>query len=138
MEKIILTNMCLVYDNDNRRALFLLRTKSDWPGLTLPGGHIEEKEDLLAAVKREVYEETGLNISHPELVGVYSWTNFGPHRRDLTLLYRTSNYEGEINSSSEGKVIWLTMDEIKKYPLSNDFSVLTDILFQGLSFRPNI
>ncbi|HMM00801.1 MAG TPA: NUDIX domain-containing protein [Bacilli bacterium] len=138
MEEIILTNMCLVYDDSSGRALFLLRTKKDWPGLTLPGGHVEEKEDLEDAIKREVYEETGLKISHPELVGVYSWTTFGLHRRDLTLLYRTDKYEGELNSSNEGQVIWLTMDEIKKYPLSNDFSVLTDILFQGLSFRPNI
>ena len=37
-----------------------------------PGGGIEPGEDALAAVRREVFEETGLNVRVKRLVGVYS------------------------------------------------------------------
>ena len=36
------------------------------PSLELPGGRVEEFESLLDAVKREVFEETGLMLSHIE------------------------------------------------------------------------
>ena len=40
-ELTIFTNMCLIY-KDNQ-ILVQERTKSDWPGITLPGGHVEKR-----------------------------------------------------------------------------------------------
>lgn len=36
-----------------------------------PAGHLEEKESLIDAVKRELYEETGLELDPNYLVGIY-------------------------------------------------------------------
>lgn len=66
--------MCMVY-NENGEILVELRLKGDWPGLTFPGGHIEDGEDPLNAVKREVKEETGLTISDVEFVDEFVWCN---------------------------------------------------------------
>lgn len=44
--------------------------KGDW---SLPGGVVEVGESLHAAVKREVMEETGLNIKVGELAAVIDW-----------------------------------------------------------------
>ena len=38
--KIILTNMCMVYDN-NGNILVQDRVSKDWPGINFPGGHVE-------------------------------------------------------------------------------------------------
>ena len=62
--------ICMVY---NEMVKFRRITiKGDWPGLTFPGGHIEDGEDP-NAVKREVKEETGLTISDVEFVDEFVW-----------------------------------------------------------------
>ena len=61
MEKVIITNMCML--RDGTRVLVQDRIDPDWPGLTFPGGHVEQGESLTDAVIREVYEETGLTIT---------------------------------------------------------------------------
>lgn len=38
-----------------------------------PAGHLEDNESLLAAVRREVMEETGWAFDPQGLVGVYKW-----------------------------------------------------------------
>ena len=43
-ENVILTNICLVYRDDE--ILVQDRHKDDWPGLTFPGGHVEEGESF--------------------------------------------------------------------------------------------
>lgn len=67
----ILTNMCMVYDNGN--ILVQDRLNKNWPGVTFPGGHVENGESFAQSVIREVYEETGLTIEHPVLCGIKSW-----------------------------------------------------------------
>ena len=50
-----LTIMCMVYKDDGS---FLVenRLKKDWPGLTFPGGHVEDEELIVDAVVREMKE----------------------------------------------------------------------------------
>lgn len=60
-----LTVLCLLCDGD--RILLQNRVKNDWKGYTLPGGHVEASESFVAAVKREMPEETGLEIAAPYL-----------------------------------------------------------------------
>ena len=59
--RVKLYNMTMVYDGHGR-VLVLDRVKSDWPGLTFPGGHVEPGESLVASAIREIYEETGLSV----------------------------------------------------------------------------
>ncbi|MEA3441578.1 MAG: NUDIX hydrolase [Chloroflexota bacterium] len=49
----------------------VLMIKSPKRGWEVPGGQVEEGEDLFAALKREIFEETGITISIGRLVGVY-------------------------------------------------------------------
>jgi 8-oxo-dGTP diphosphatase len=41
-------------------------------GWEMPGGRVEEGEDLVTALRREIAEETGCTVDVAELVGVYS------------------------------------------------------------------
>jgi ADP-ribose pyrophosphatase YjhB (NUDIX family) len=50
----------------------LLMQRSDNGHWGLPGGYVERGESVVAAVTREVYEETGVRIAVGKLIGVYS------------------------------------------------------------------
>lgn len=129
MEKlttVILSNMCMVYDHD--MILVCNRTKSDWPGLTFPGGHVEENETLEEAVIREIKEETNLDIKDVELVGIKEWFMY-ENVRYIGLLYRTNKYQGELKSSSEGEVFWINKKDLHKYELSQDFEEMCNNYF---------
>ena len=93
-EKAIFTNLCMISDG---RGNVLVEDRKDpsWPGICFPGGHVEPGESFVEAVIREVWEETGLTIRNPKLIGSKSWMQKDGSRY-LVLLYIATEYEGEI------------------------------------------
>lgn len=87
-EKCILTNMCMIYDNN--RILVQDRKKSTWPGVAFPGGHIEDKESFVDSVIREVKEETGLDIFDVRLCGVKQFTPKDSLCRYIVFFFKTN------------------------------------------------
>jgi len=115
-----LTVMCMVYKDDGS---FLIenRVKKDWPGITFPGGHVENNENIIDACVREMKEETGLLVKDLEFVDFMEWNDFADDVRHLAMLYRTKSFEGEIISSKEGEIFFIKEDQLRGYLLSNDF-----------------
>lgn len=119
-----LTNMCMVYDGD--KILVQNRTKSDWPGIAFPGGHVEQGESLTESVIREIREETGLTITHPVLCGVKDWSNEDGSRY-MVLFFKANEFSGELTSSEEGEMQWVRVSEIDNLPLGLDFREMLEI-----------
>ena len=124
-EVCILTNMCMVYDGD--RILVLDRKNPNWPGITFPGGHVEERESFVASVIREVREETGLDISHVQLCGVKQFTHKDGDYRYIVFFYKTNVFSGTLKSSEEGKVFWIDKQQLKDYPLADGFEHMFEV-----------
>lgn len=122
--KVILSNICVIEDEEGK-ILVQDRRKEDWPGLTFPGGHVEQGETLEEALIREVKEETGLEISSPILCGIMEWPWDNNESRYLALVYKAKNYKGVLRDSSEGHLFWIYKEELKNYKLSLD----TDKIF---------
>lgn len=123
---LILTNMCLIY-NKNNQILLQDRVKNDWPGLNLPGGHVKENETLINSVKREIKEETNLDLIDVEFVGIFERFIKETNTRHLALLYKSSNYKGEIKSNSEGVDKFYDIKELKNHTLSVDLDKILKI-----------
>ena len=124
-ETVVLTNMCMVYDNQGN-ILVQDRLDPDWPGVTFPGGHVEPGESFTKAVIREVWEETGLTIEHPRLCGLKQFPE-EDGTRYIVMLYKTNQFSGELRSSREGNVFWIKRDELENYPLPVSFDQLIHV-----------
>ena len=102
-ENVELTVVCMLEDGD--KILLQDRVKTDWHGYALPGGHVEKDESFLDAVKREMKEETGLEIRNPRLVGLKQVPI--DNGRYLVVLFKATEWSGELTSSEEGEMEWV-------------------------------
>lgn len=123
-EKAIFTVLCMLYDGD--KILLQDRVKKDWQGFTFPGGHVEKSESFVEAVKREMLEETGLTIHSPVLCGVKQFMT-DDDERYVVFLFKTNKYKGTLTSSDEGKMYWISRDQLYDCSLVDDFSTLLNV-----------
>lgn len=123
-EKVELTNLCLIRRGEE--ILLQNRRKKDWQGYVLPGGHVEPGESIVDSVIREIKEETGLDIIEPRLCGVKQFPI--EDGRYLVFLFKTDSFSGELISSEEGKMEWIRMDELERYPIVSDLRELLDVM----------
>lgn len=123
-ESVTITNMCMVFDGS--KVLVQDKRDEDYSGITFPGGHVEKGESFTDAVIREVYEETGLKIQSPQLCGIKDWIQ-KDGTRYMVLFYKTDKFEGEVTSSDEGEVYWITLEEMKSKKLAYGMDKMLEV-----------
>jgi 8-oxo-dGTP diphosphatase len=80
---------CVVFDPIGR-VLVIRRKHEPCAGShALPGGFVKVGETVEAACRREVLEETGIEVSELVLVGVYSDVNRDPRGHIVSVAYTT-------------------------------------------------
>lgn len=119
------------------RALIVKRAheprKGEW---SLPGGHVELGETLVDAVRREIKEETGLDVEVGEVVEVFDRV----HRLDGRVQYHFVIVDyvcrpvgGTLCAGDDAEdVAWVTAEEIARYGV-NDFAA--GVIRKGLAAR---
>ena len=126
------TVLCLIHDKD--RILMQDRKSEDWKGYTLPGGHVEIGESIVDAVIREMKEETGLTIRNPKLCGVKQFPIYdGDYSkgRYVVFLFETDEYSGELVSSEEGVMHWVSNSDLDKVNMVDDLPELLEVMMDG-------
>lgn len=123
-ENVELTVLCLIEDGD--KILLQNREKKDWRGYALPGGHVEPGESFVDAVIREIKEETGLSILDPRLVGVKQFPI--ENGRYVVLLFKATQWSGELRSSEEGQMEWVKYSELTAAKTVDDLDDLLKVM----------
>lgn len=75
----------IIYDPN--LGVVIIRRSNIPLGFALPGGFIDEGETAEAAAKREMLEETGLEVELIGLLGVYSAPDRDPRQHTLTSVF---------------------------------------------------
>lgn len=95
------------------------------------GGHIERGESVIGAGRRELLEESGLDVRNLRLVGVITIdTGESPGiglfvlKGDLPL----ENGFPVIRSNKEGALAWIKIEELDKLTLVEDLSTLLPVM----------
>lgn len=123
-ENTELTVLCLIRRGE--QILLQNRVKADWHGYALPGGHIEPGESIVAAVVREMAEETGLTIHEPKLCGVKQFPIDGG--RYLVFLFLADSFEGTLRSSEEGEMRWVHREELDQLQTVDDLKEMLQVM----------
>jgi len=110
---VTVATLCFVLKG--REVLLLLKSEGrfgggKWNGL---GGKLIEGETPLGCVKREVMEESGLEVPALEFQGTL-YFRFGddPLRDWLVHVYSTKEFNGEPRPSEEGELRWFPLGDI--------------------------
>jgi len=127
-----LTNMCMITAADGRLLVQhrMAKTTNPWCGLTFPGGHVEPGESIVASVIREIKEETGLILNSVENCGYIQWYNPQKQSQYIVFLFQSSSYTGEVKSSAEGRMEWMTLEEMRSGQLAPNMEKYMEIFLK--------
>jgi 8-oxo-dGTP diphosphatase len=119
----ILATLGYVLSADRKRVLMIHRNTrpgdhhlGKYNGL---GGKLENDEDIVAGMRREILEEAGIDCIDLQLRGTISWPGFGKHGEDwFGFVFLITRYRGEtLADNNEGTLEWVDIDKLLELPL---------------------
>ena len=115
--KTVVVEVCVKKDN---KILMVQENRKEKKGKwNMPAGKLEDNEDLILAAKREVKEETNLNVDIKNLICIEENVS---EMGQLLILYFSGEYvSGKIKFDNEeiSNVVWMTVKEINELGLDN-------------------
>jgi len=113
------TDGALIFNQEDK--IFLMKTHKWRNRYTIPGGHIELGERIEDALRREVREETGLDIYDIQFIGIQECIfdeAFWEKKHFIFIDYMCKTESTEVRLNSEGQdYIWVSLDEVFNLPI---------------------
>ena len=127
---VICANVFVVKDN---KILMIKRSskKTFFPCYVQPvGGKVDLNEDPFSAAKRELMEEAHIQVKNLLLKGIVTEIKSkksNVYNTDWQIFQFVGEYNGgDIGTTEEGELMWLTLEEIKKEKLAKSIRMIID------------
>lgn len=136
-QEIAVTVDSVVFCNANNQfKVLLIQRKNDpfkdqW---ALPGGFVDEGEDLETAAKRELLEETGVEVSSMQQIQAFGDPGRDPRGHIISIAFLSRIYcEEDIKPSDDAKEVkWFEVEELHSMKLAFDHDEIINVAQQFL------
>lgn len=137
MNKVVLTTMCYLRKDNQTLLLHRIKKENDinegkWIGV---GGKVETGESIHECMRREIYEETGLEANSLHLHGFVMFPGLYYGNDEGMFVFSCDDFSGEMKDCDEGILQWIDNDKISTLPMWEGdyhlFDWLNDSLFHS-------
>ncbi len=91
----------------------------------LPGGFVDEGEDLLKAAQRELKEETNIDVKNLQQIGAYGKPDRDPRQHTVSVAFWSvvdQNANGRAGDDA-AMIEWFNIDELPKLAFDHDLII---------------
>ncbi len=123
MYQPILGTLGFVLSSNKKKVLMVHRNKrkndyqiGKYNGL---GGKLEVHEDVLTGMRREIFEEAGIDCLEIIFRGTVNWPGFGPNgEHSLGFVFLITKFSGVPHKTNdEGDLAWIDIAALHNYPM---------------------
>lgn len=125
--------------------ILMLRRVGPWkPGEYVPpSGHVEAKETMRSAARRELMEEVGLDVKEEDLVFKFvTHRHPGPDEVDdreyLDFYFEATRYSGDSENMEPDKhseMIWMDREDFDEYPVVDYVKQSIELIERGKQYE---
>jgi 8-oxo-dGTP diphosphatase len=135
----IIATLGYIMSPDGRQVLMIHRNKrpedlhyGKYNGL---GGRVEPGETVVAGMRREILEESGLAVRRLALRGTISWPGFGKNGEAwFGFIFRIDGWDGTPHAGNhEGTLEWVDVERIAELPLWDSDRLFLPMVFDRSS-----
>jgi len=131
-----LATLCYVMHDDNTLMLYRNKKENDyhegkWNGL---GGKLEAGETPEECAIREIYEESGLKVTEPEMKGLITFPMFDKIEDWYVFIFVFKKFKGDLIDSPEGELEWIPNEKLTELNLWDGDKIFIPWLFEDKCF----
>jgi ADP-ribose pyrophosphatase YjhB (NUDIX family) len=118
-----------IIHNEKNQILFVKRTNDPFKyRISLPGGLVNYGERIEDALRREVKEETSLNIEPLEILGVYSDPDRDPRGHVISIVFVCLIMDNlkDKDGNDAGEMRWINLNEIENNTYAFDHKMIIE------------
>lgn len=115
VSKIFVTVDVLVINKINNEILLIKRLNEPFKDCwALPGGFVDENEDLEQAARRELFEETNIETGKMFQIGAFGKPNRDPRGHMISVAYQTDLIANQIVKAKDDakEVKWFSLNNL--------------------------
>ena len=88
-------------------GIVLIKRKNPPYGLALPGGFVDYGERLEDAIRREIFEETGLHVYNLKQFHAYSDPKRDPRQHNVTVVFTANSDDTPVAADDAAEIVIL-------------------------------
>ena len=130
VSKIFVTVDVLVINKKTEEILLIKRLNEPFKDCwALPGGFVDENEDLEQAARRELFEETNIETDEMTQIGTFGKPYRDPRGHMISVAYQTNLIENQkVKAKDDAKdVKWFSINDLPELAFDH-FEIINSIL----------